>query len=157
LYIYNRKAVAQAAADWIRQRARWEFYVSLSYRNETPEGPAAHHLRAFLRAVAQSYGVHVDVAIGEEYQERGAYHHHALLAPRRSESLAGLPFLTTRRIERLWRRTHPCTGHARVVHYDPKRGAAWYVARHQNWDVFVACTRRPACRRIGCLVSPSGW
>lgn len=156
MHIYNRKAVAQAVADWIRRLARWEFYVSLSYKDATSEGPAARHLRAFLRAVAQTYGVHVDVAIGEEYQERGAYHHHVLIAPRRSESAAASPSLTTRRIELLWRRTHPCTGHARIVRYNPKRGAAWYLARHQNWDVNVACPRL-ACRRARCRVAPSGW
>ena len=157
MHIYNRTALAQATADFIRQRANWEFYVSLSYVNEVRAPLAARHFQRFLRSVAKRYGTHVDVAWGEEEQERGAYHHHALLAQRRIESRFETPKVTTHDLDTLWRFTHSSTGHARVVRYKPWRGAAYYMARHQNWDINVACPRRPACRRTRCIVAPSAW
>lgn len=142
-------------AEFIRRRASWLFFGTLTYRDDVRAVEAGHHFRRFLRIVAKHYGCHVDIAWGEESQERGAQHHHLLLAPRCEGR--GPPQLSARDLELLWRMSHPCTGLSRFVKYDPGGDAALYVARHEVWDVNVACPRWRTCKRTYCRFAPSPW
>lgn len=152
------KSLAQEKADWIRGFAPWEVFGSFSYKYETSEVVAQKHFKKFLGSIAKRYGVHVSVATGEDYQARDAYHHHFLIAPIRQEAISEIPSVTIRDLEILWQDTHPFTGHARIVRYDPSRGAAYYLAKHQECGITVACPRHLPCRRPkkGCRVLRSG-
>lgn len=152
------RELVQTRADWIRGFAPWEVFGTFSYKYETSEVAAQKHFKKFLGSIAKLYGVHVSVATGEDYQARGAYHHHFLIAPMREEVITKIPSVTIRDLETLWQDTHSSTGHARIVRYDPSRGAAYYLAKHQDLGITVACPRHLPCRRPkkGCRVLRSG-
>lgn len=154
-----QKKLIGATRDFIRA---WvpqpEFYGTLTYRKEVKEDQAKKIFREFRRDVAKLYGTHLRVAWGEEYQGRNVFHHHFLVAGIPAETTTALPRVTAADLCALWKH-----GVSKIEQYDPERsdpyhGAALYLAKHENWDVDVACPRLRACKRKdGCKVARSIW
>jgi hypothetical protein len=154
-----RKELIGATRDFIREKIpHAEIYGTLTYWNEVREEPAKKISRRFMSGVAQLYGVHLRVAWAEEYQSRGVFHHHFLFAPIRSEATSVLPRVKPTDISALWRH-----GSTEIEKYDPNRsdayhGAALYLAKHEQWELGVACPRLKVCRRKdGCKIARSSW
>ena len=138
-----------AVGDFVRDLCEWCLWATLTFPVPTSIGRAHERFRKTCRALARGSGEHVWVAWGWEPQRRGVLHFHALFGlPVGSQAL-----LRAGDVRRHWGR-----GEKRVEEYEPERGAPYYLARHAEWDVNVACHRPPRCRRAhGCRVAPGPW
>jgi hypothetical protein len=152
----RRTCVVEAA--FLRDVASWTWWVTLTFFRSVPRDRARVALRFWLRGVAREVGDHVKVAWVLEPTRVGVPHAHVLVAVPDGKSMG------QNGAEALWRRSDPLAGFSRVVRYapgrgcDPRFGAAGYLAEKQDWNVTVACPRRPPCRRKGgCLVLRGPW
>jgi hypothetical protein len=150
----DRARLAQAAGGFLHDLAPWTWWATLTFESDVSHAAAMRAFKRWLRELARDVArVHVAVAWGYGLQGRGVLHFHVLLAP----MAGGLP-LTAAACRRAWRRAHRLAGHARMTRCDPAGGAAWYLAKHAEWDANVACPRRPRCRRArGCVEAPGAW
>jgi hypothetical protein len=135
----NRQDPALGA--FLHGRAAWSHWITCTYADGgVNRGMVQRDLRRWAQSAAKIHGAHVTFAVGIEDQLRGTPHFHALGAFPIGTSV------TCRQLERLW-----WHGHARVVVFDPARGAAWYLAKAPFWGLIVGCPRTPCCRRAtGC-------
>ena len=158
----------QVEGDWIRDLYPWEFFITLTYKYEVREYPAKQCYGRFLKNVARQCGVHVDVASGGAYQDRGAYHHHALMFLDWAERRNGPSSITAEELKSIWKATaqipHPSrpgftlrfAGSCHIVEYDPAQAASYYITMHEVSHQ-IACPRHLPCRRKkGCIRGPSG-
>ena len=150
--------LADATGAFIEAFSDWRYFGTFTFRRTTSEHVGARQLRRMLRCTAMTvFDDHVAFAIGGGPHELGGWHYHVLFGP--CENSRGIPYSGTiaRQIEYAWRSSGKLAGHSRVLKYDPMRGAAFYLAQHDEWDLNVACPRRPKCRRSRCILAPTAW
>lgn len=115
-------ALVPLDTDWIS---------NISYNKTAQEKFARQQYLIWMRRLNESiygrrfreHGLGVDNTYGMEFQRRGVIHLHALLR--------GIPDAVSM-IEWAvkWWHQHPNSGYSTIEAYDPKRGAAWYLAKY---------------------------
>jgi hypothetical protein len=145
--------VQRAAGEFIAALAPWTWWCSLTFRGALSRDEAQATFKAWLRVVAREAHEHVWAAWAHGLQAEGRPHFHCLLAIRSDafdESSATLA----------WWGVDPRAGGTEIRRYRDDGGAAWYQTdpHHDEWDVLLACPRRPRCRRAaGCLMGARFW
>lgn len=117
--------------DWL-SRFHWQAFVTPTFRFPVKETQARSAVEGWLRKL----GSHVYAYVAyEEGKAGGRTHVHALiggLVPRGRDTATGIHHLklSLTRLRRAWRHGHEdVDGNVKVEQYDPRRGAAWYVAK----------------------------
>ncbi len=142
------RPLAEANADWCRAR-RWDWFVTATFRTEVSTATCLRAVGDYIRAVSREHGQHVVCAVGGgEGLLGGRAHAHILMGSDRA-------LLPRELVVRNWN----CqgAGSIQVDVYDPNRGAAFYVANHPEFDVYVACPRWQTCRRRNGCVFKLDW
>lgn len=156
----RKKAVVEARAEFFRAKVPSpEFFGTFTYDKEVRKEAGTRIFLEYLRKITKRVGSHFRVAWGAGYQAvRRAYHHHFLIerVPNAGE-LVPVP-VSADDLRNLW-----AYGISKVEPYDVEkgnrdRGAAYYIADHEDTDVWVACTRTKRCKGPdGCKVERSIW
>lgn len=151
--VVRERKVRDAYADFIRSKAPWSWFVTLTFKREIPEAHAGQLVRAWLRAIAHDVeNAHFWFAVGSETKPHQAPHFHLLVATRHDGPFT--PIVARAH----WLRIDAAAGFARFDPYDPKRGAAAYLSAHECRDLNVACPRtEPRCRRRHCSEARTAW
>lgn len=155
-------ALKKEIATFLAKFAPWHWFVTLTFDGEPSETAAFSAFRQWARTAASDVlRTHVWIASGYGPQERGITHFHALL------SLVARTDTPLATLDTHWRAdtagaAAALADHWRVGSFDAKpvycaHGAAEYLAKHQSWDLNVACDRQPRCRRKGCVIAPGPW
>lgn len=133
----HHDAVVQALGDWLA-RFHWQVFATPTFRFPVGREQAHDAVDAWLRKLGPD--VYAYVAY-EEGKVGGRLHVHALiggLVPRgaRGKGIHHLA-LAHQRLRRAWRHGHEgVDGNVRAERYDPRRGAAWYVAKcPEDWEL----------------------
>lgn len=113
-------ALGELRKSWARYP--WQWYVTLTFRGRVGEARANAALWRWLRGVRKSLGHRPEFVAVTELQRRGVAHFHLLML-----GVGGLRRLT---FKDKWERN----GHARVVAYDSRRGAAGYLGKYLSKD-----------------------
>jgi len=129
----SRRAVKQAWGDWLTTLANWEWFVTMTLRD--PPGPgtwtrpgwatAKRAWREFTGLCRPAVGRLRWVRCFEIQRDRGVPHVHALMA-----NMDGL----VRRMDMVdwaWERW----GIARVLEYDCRLGAGYYLSKYLTKDI----------------------
>ena len=114
------------------------WYLSLTYATECSEGAARAKFRQYALDLERAAGTLIFWFCVDEIGVFGRFHQHALIG--------NVQHLSRATWERRWR-----YGHARILSYDPGRGAAYYVTKHiarPNCE-FMISDHIEAFRRIG--------
>ena len=156
----RKKKVVEETAKFFREKVPSpEFFGTLTYNKEVRKESATKIFLEYLRKIAKRFGSHFKVAWGAGYQaHRTAYHHHFSMSRIPHDAELVPPSVTADDLMELWH-----YGISKVEPYDFEkgsrdRGAAYYIADHEDWGVRVACTRHKACRKqFGCKVERSIW
>ncbi|MCA1807050.1 MAG: hypothetical protein LC687_04265 [Actinobacteria bacterium] len=156
----RKKLVVEETAKYFREKVPSpEFFGTLTFNKEVRKEPATKIFLEYLRRIAKTFGSHFRVAWGGGYQAyRSAYHTHFLASRIVNEAETVPPSVTTDDLMGLWN-----YGISEVEPYDLEkgssdRGAHYYIADHEDTDVWVACTRTKRCKGPGgCKVERSIW
>ncbi len=140
----------KAAAALIIEKADWEIFATLTHRHDISAVSSFENFTRFCSGVARTVvRGHVWVAWTMARQRLGRIHYHALLARYHQNTEP----LDTRAIGNLW-----YYGERPKIETVGSYGAALYLAKHQTWDLNVACDRpRPCRRKHGCRLAPGPW
>ena len=143
-------ALKRATATFLAGFAPWERFVTLTFSRDVCDAAAHLAFRRWARHVACGlYRSHVNIAWAYGPQARGTLHFHALVAP--AELAAAV---TPAELAAAWHEGPDVTAAAVTA----AAGAADYLTRHPEWNLNVACDRRPCCRRAhGCVIAPGPW
>jgi hypothetical protein len=144
-------SLQQARADFARW-FRWDYWATLTYAVPLPEFAAAAHIRAWCQSAATDvFESHICLILVSDLQERGAMHHHCLIALV-DKNARRLPMRKAAiELRDAWLDGDSRAGFTRFTKYDPARGAPWYLARHRgDWSIPEFCSRAPLCRRQRC-------
>lgn len=141
-----------AVGVFLRDLAPWKLVATLTFEVPTPPTAADAALQRWFRLLAKTeLREHVAVAWAHDLQSCGGTHFHVLLYFTR---LAPPAARWAKELWKLWRRATRDAGFTHFRDYDPKLGAAFYLANHAEWDWGVVCSRPRRCRRrAGCRVS----
>jgi hypothetical protein len=112
--------------DFLRYRD-WDWFVTLTFPDRVHPEQGNRRWRAWIHSLEQSEfrTLHGQLLIwirATEIQSRGVLHYHALLA-----NVPGIPPFVAMR---LWEQIS--SGFARVLPYDRRRGACYYIAKCAN-------------------------
>jgi hypothetical protein len=125
----QRRKMPRAFGMFIARLAAWDWYLNpLSFRDRTPGlGPpvpdlALRRITEFLLRVQSEAQRLIGWVVAEEFGRLGGrYHCHSLIT--------GVQDLS----RQFWQReAYRCFGHTRIAPFDPKRGAALYVAKYEG-------------------------
>lgn len=125
----QRRKLPRAFGMFIASLAAWDWFINpLSFRDRTPGfGPpvpdiALSRITEFLLRIQSNAGRPIGWVVAEEFGRLGGrYHCHALIT--------GVPDLS----RQFWQReAYRCFGRTRIAPFDPKRGAALYVAKYEG-------------------------
>jgi hypothetical protein len=132
-YNTERQELKQAWGDFLGKMANWDWFATLTFRDPGPGngnwtkpgwGYAKNAFKGFVAAVQPVLGAAEYVRMFELQKERGVPHIHALLSspelPRRDEAWAWW-----------WGRY----GFARILPYDHKLGARYYLCKYISKDI----------------------
>ena len=138
-----RQEINEAMGKWLGDLAPWDVFSTWTFSRPVNVQGAMYMARRHLRWVERAAGVPTYGFVGVEKGERGGLLHlHALMG-----NVARLkPYCGTRLAPGTWGRecclVHgwPC-GIARVLPYDPKLGASYYVSKYvtkqlAEWELF---------------------
>ena len=125
----------QAWGQWLSGLAEWDWYATLTFRDPSPEEQArGYTLRGwkyaqrayneFLRALPAPLGVKHWVRMFEFSKWRGVPHIHALIS-----GVADL------RRDEAWQWWFDRYGINRILPYDPKLGAGYYLCKYVTKDL----------------------
>lgn len=113
--------IRQAWGNWLHYTWAWEWFVTLTFRqDEVGTGRANALWSKWLKQLVKETGNDVQFVRVTEYQRyRGIPHYHALM-------------LNLKHVRRLkWLdRWVALAGWARVLPYEPKRGASYYLSKY---------------------------
>lgn len=115
----SQRQLREAWGQFLSQFS-WDWFVNLTFRGEVPTFRAYRILDRFLRDLEAAAGVPIHWFRADEYGERlGKFHMHLLIG-----NVAHL-----RRVYWMddWNRR---AGYARILQFDRRRGAAYYVAKY---------------------------
>jgi len=126
----TKQDLKQAWGAWISGLANWDWYATLTFRDPEPEelargytkrgwGYAVKAYKRFVEALPAPLGVGHWVRMFEYQQERGVPHVHALLS--------GVQDL---RRDEAWSWWFQRYGLARILPYDNKLGAGYYLCKY---------------------------
>jgi hypothetical protein len=110
------RALQEAWGSWIETLARWEWYLTLTFREIVHPEAAGKCWRRFIREVEDSKRA-IQWVRALEYQRRGVIHFHALTA--------GMDLLSYNAVRGLWR-----WGYSWIEPYEPGRGANYYLGKY---------------------------
>lgn len=121
----EHKLLPRAYGKFVKELAAWDWFINpISLRDRVPgfgppvPGIALSKLNEFLTRLQYDAGRLIGWVIAEEVGRLGRLHYHALIT-----GVRDLP-------RGYWeRQAFRCLGHTRIRPYDPKRGAAHYVAK----------------------------
>jgi len=137
-------------AEFIHEAANWEVFAHLTHRHDVSPAVSFHNFTKYCRNVATKvvHG-HVWVAWSMARQRMGRIHYHVLLG-RYHENTEPLD---EQELRHLW-----LYGEKTKVERVESCGAEVYLAKHETWDLNVACDRpRPCRRKHGCRLAPGSW
>ncbi len=141
----------RVTGDFIHGFAPWTAWATFTFRRDVSEALALTTLKTWSQQVAN--GLHMPMAWAWEPQANGRPHFHVLIALQGEqlypdETMERLCF----RLRRAWHEQGDACGRSEAGVYDPRGGAAWYSAKHRDWDIDIVCPRPPVCRkRKGCV------
>ncbi len=135
--------------EW-HQAPRWHWFVTLTFLDDLTVGQANSMVRTWAKGLARMSGEHVLLAISISPTPWARRPHVHLLA----SFCPGFPQPQCEEGEQRWKRLRG--GRADVRTYDVDAFGAEYIAKHGGVDIRVACPKRGACRRRGC-VHASSW
>ena len=130
LQVDNPQNRAQQMGDWL-SRFNWDWFVTLTFRDEPSDYGAWNRAYAWLRWLERSLRRRVGAYIVVEYHRYRAGpnymvpHVHLLVT-----GVAGSQRTS------VWERTFQRYGRARILPYDPKLGASYYVAKYVAKEAF---------------------
>lgn len=137
----------EATARFVHNKRPWNVWATYTFRGEPSDASGHRVLKQHLREVARTFKGHVWYAYAFGPQRRGILHFHILL-----ELPVAPNELALKLLRAMWNHVG---GDAKVEHFDPSRGAAYYHALHLGDDINVACPRtEPRCRRSYCAEAP---
>lgn len=110
------RALQHAWGAWIESLARWEWYLTLTFRESVHPEAAGKRWEGFVRAVEGSTR-QLRWVRALEVQRRGVIHFHALTA--------GMERLRYNAVRRQW-----TWGYSWIEPYQPGRGAHFYLGKY---------------------------
>ncbi len=127
-------SIRLAWTDWLSS-FHWDHFATLTFADPRSEASAR---KAFLRFVGQlrglTHGGSVGYFCGYEYGTFGRLHLHSLMrtsTPQPDLGVGGVPHPSAALpCELVWKTWFETYGRATVARYDPRRGAAGYVAKY---------------------------
>lgn len=151
--------VRAAAGDFIASRAKWSWFITLTFECPVSVTHASNALKNWLRGVAKTIGAHFKVAYATETTSKGVLHFHALIdVPARTEPGDDGPFFEPKAATKQWKASSPSAGFTDIKRYEPTGRAAYYLAKGSEWDFGHVCTRERGCRRAGgCQHGTAPW
>lgn len=115
------KLLQEAWGNWLHYQWEWEWFVSLTFRDDHVGTGRANVLwRMWHKQLVKETGKDVQYVRVTEFQRyRGIPHYHALI-------------LNVKHVRRLtWKdRWDTLAGYARILRFDPKKGAAYYLCKY---------------------------
>ena len=154
--------VREETHRYLSHVAPWRHHVTLTHARDVADRKVLHAFRDWARWVARHlYRSHFRLGYVYAPQARDVLHMHVLVALHEADRLAAAPEHEADRLAAAW--TH---GSATATPVTEPCGAAAYLLGHTNltaddirrgWDLNVACTRPPSCRRRSCLLAPGAW
>lgn len=118
--IYDKALVKKAWGDWLSETWDWEWYATLTFRDDVGTKRAGSLWRMWVRQLTAETRKDVQWVRCEELQpDRGIPHYHSLL-------------LNLKHVRRLkWLdRWVSIGGWARIYQYNPNKGAAYYLCKY---------------------------
>ena len=117
-----------AWGEFLRQFP-WDWFATMTIREGIPRNVAAGKFNRFARDVAEAAGLPVGWFRGEELTFAGHVHFHALFT--------NTAHLRHSYWQDIWNRR---AGFARILQYDPRKGATYYVTKYvgtefAEWDL----------------------
>ncbi len=142
--------LTRPTGDWIRTLFPWAVFATLTFRDEVHERQAFERFTWFAQRLARAGKPrHVALAWFGDFQARGAFHFHVLVASLDDRHGQIEPSET----EEAWE-----WGDAKAERYQTGGAPHYGLRRHRLWDVNVACPRPAVCRRKrGCVYAPGPW
>ncbi len=144
--------LTEIESNWIHDKYPWQIFAGFDFSKAVSGRVAFERFNGLCRELAQNR-IHGHVAVswfwGVQYW--GAPYFHALFyaLPHVRENMEAL---TIGDFDGLWP-----WGTSKIEIFDDGR-AANYGERHKNFEINVACPRRPRCRRSkGCREAPGPW
>jgi hypothetical protein len=158
--VFRKRELVEATAQFFREKVPSpEFFGTHTFDKEVRKESAVRILLEYFRTVAKRIGSHFRLAWGGGYQAcRRAYHFHFLSSRIPNDAELVSPTVSANDLMEPWR-----YGISKVEPYDFEkgnrdRGAFYYVADHEDTDVWVACARTKRCKGPdGCKVERSIW
>lgn len=107
---------------------RWDWYCTMTFRYQVHPEQAAKRWARWVRRLEKKTRQAVRWARALEYQKRGVIHYHALIYFGPQGVIFGDP--GPRRLTWMDRWQEIGDGYARIVRYDPQRGAGFYLGKY---------------------------
>lgn len=142
----QRESLPRAWGDWLSELGkewRWDWFGTFTIRDPKTTPEAAHHFVRRYLDIAGQVGIAKPFAfrIDEYCPTSGRLHLHALVGNTSHLHLACGEFLPPDQWGRpcCWTHRWPC-GYARILPYDPTKGAAYYVTKYvdrpsSDWEL----------------------
>jgi hypothetical protein len=133
----------KATGAFIHNYAKWDWYVTLTFRFAVTQPRAIELLCRWLESLAAEARSHVLGGCALENHGSGLIHIHTLVC------FEDACPVTTDRGDDLW-----TFGLSHVRVFNPSRGGAWYIAKEtikarERWGQKLGCPRTHRCRRKG--------
>lgn len=119
-----RKILPEAYGAWLDGLAPWSWFVTVTFRDRNGYAPTSdggiRAIEGWLRDLGKMAGAPIGFVIGEEFGPLGNRFHCHLL-------VCGVSHLSRRF---WWYEAYRRFGRARILPFDPKRGATFYVSKY---------------------------
>jgi hypothetical protein len=151
-----RPTLREVAGDFIETYATWSYWGTVTFPKPLSREAAFTSFTRFIRHISREMTrQHIHVAWTVESHRVEGHHVHFLLA-------APPTGLTSREVNAAIR-SHMGRGRTDLHAYDPtravepRRGAAYYIAKTDRWNVNVVCPRTGDCKHRICAVALTHW
>lgn len=123
--VYSVNSLRQAWVDLLG-RYNWDWFVTLTFKEPPTTYTANNRLRRWIRTIEKQERRKVGYYKGMEFSKLGVPHFHLLMG-----NLDGV------RREKYWELWFSQNGRARILPYDSKLGAGYYLTKYVVKDEYI--------------------